>query len=473
MTERQRVAVVGGGATGLAAAVRLAERAATVHRELEIVLYEASARLGGVIRTVRRDGFLIEEGPDSILLERPDTRGFVDRLGLASRLVEVAPEARRSFVARGRRLIPIPAGLLSAAPGAVLPLLSSPLLSPRGKLTALLEPFRPARRDAPDESVADFVRRRFGEELYDAIAEPLIAGIYGADPEGLSMRATLPRLAALERERGSVVGGIALARRESLGGGGAGERRSLAAFAQGMETLVEGLSRALAGCTVRLAEPVHGVAPAPDAAWRVTSSLGEQRFAAVVLAAPAPAAAALLRAADAELAALLAEIPYRSSSTLSLAFGPGTVDEVGGLGFVVSRREGMLLRACSASHAKFPGRAPARHTLLRAYYGEEAGPLSDRELTASALEEIGGILGVRGEPLFAHRVLYEGARPHYRVGHRELVSRVRSRAALHRGLQMAGSAFDGVGLPDVLASGTRAADAIWEALVRPGASAGH
>lgn len=466
MTEGWRVAIVGGGLAGLAAAHRLLERAATVGRHLEVVLFEASPRLGGVVRTVRRDGYLIEEGPDSLLPERPDTMGLLERLGLASRLVAVRPQARRSFVIHNRRPVALPVGFVFLAPAALWPFLASRLLSPRGKLRVVLEPLLPPRRDPSDESVADFARRRFGGEFYQAIAEPMICGLYGVDPAELSMQASLPRLASLEREFGSVLRGLARARHDPAGAPGSEPRRGLVSFDRGMETLVEALSAALGACELRLATPVHGVAPLEGGGLRVSSARGEEPFAAVLLALPAPAAASLFAAADPALATLLRSIPYHSSSTLTLAFGPGAMPDGGASGGFASRREGFLLRALTASHAKFEGRAPAGAALLRLSYGEDADALSDREIAARAVFELSELFPLRGQPLFVHRARHEGARPHYRVGHVTLVARIRARARIHRGLTLAGSAYDGVGIPDVLASGARVADEIWEGMAR-------
>lgn len=456
----RRIAVVGGGVAGLAAAYRLGELAEARGEPLEVVLYEAAGRLGGPVRSVEREGYLLEEGPDSLLLEKPASRSLIERLGLAERLVAVRPEARRSWLVHRGRLVPIPEGFFLVAPAALLPLLGSPLLSWRGKLRAACEPLVPKRSSEADESVASFVERRFGRELYEAIAEPLIAGIYGSDPRDLSARATLARFVACEGTYGSVIAGI---RRERLAEASAarGARYGLfASFDRGMETLVRSLASAAKRTTVRLGAPVTDLRPAGDS-WRLAAGGEESSFDAVLLAAPAPAVAILLGGLDPGLAAALDAIPYRSSATLQLAYAEGGVPRLEGSGFVVPRREGGLVRGCTFHHWKYPGRAPEGRGLLRLYFADDSASLEESELVRRGRHDLERWLGVRAEPRFVHLARHERASPQYRVGHLDLVAGARAACRRHPGLGLAGSAWDGVGLADAIGGGERAAEELF------------
>ncbi|HEV8479275.1 MAG TPA: protoporphyrinogen oxidase [Candidatus Eisenbacteria bacterium] len=447
-----RVAVLGGGIAGLSAAFRLQSAGAFV------VLYEAAGRLGGVISTVRRDGFLIEEGPDSFITEKPAAREQIERLGLGDQLIGTRPESRQSFVAAGGRLIPTPEGFYLLGPSDLARFWKSPLLSWPGKARASLEMWLPRRRRPPeDESLGSFVRRRFGQEMLERVAQPMVGGIYGADPEELSLASTFPRFLEMEREHGSVI--RALQKRGHTARAASGPRYGLFA------TLRDGLGRwveALAGHIgqVRLDTPVTALEPSsnpPD--WRVRTARDAEPYDAVIAALPAHAMAMLARGFDPALARELEEIRYGSSVTLSMAFRESALGRpLEGSGFVVPAIEALPLVACTFAHQKFEGRAPVGYALIRAFMSDAALGWDDADAESRALEPLAKLLQLKERPLFSVVSRHPRAMPRYRVGHGAVVRGIEERARTHRGLYLAGAAYHGVGTPDCVASGERAAD---------------
>ncbi|MEW6272215.1 MAG: protoporphyrinogen oxidase, partial [Thermodesulfobacteriota bacterium] len=313
-----RLVVVGGGVTGLAAAHRALER--TPRGELDVVVLEATARVGGVVATQRRGGFVVEGGPDSFITEKPAAIELCRRLGLGDQLLPTNDRWRRTLVVRDGRLVALPEGFQLLGPTRILPFLLSPVLSLRGKLAAAKDLVLPRGGPPPggDESLAHFVRRRLGREVLERLAQPLAGGIYTADPETLSLASTMPRFLELERRHRSVILGLrAQARRAGATAAASGARFGLFVTLQnGMESMIEGLAARLPQGAVRTNARVRALRPAPaaDAAWGVVLEGGEVLAAdAVVLALPGPAAGALLEPLDPELGHALRAIAYASS----------------------------------------------------------------------------------------------------------------------------------------------------------------
>ena len=303
------VAVVGGGIAGLTAALSLHERG---HRFL---LFEARDDLGGVIRTERQRGFLVEGGPDSFLVQKPEAMALVRALGLEGRLVATNPEARAVFVLRGGRLLPLPEGMTLTVPTRVWPVLASPLFSWWGKLRMGLDLVRPARPGDDDESIASFVRRRFGPEMLDRVAEPLLAGIHAGDAETLSLRATFPRLAALERAHGSVVRGLRAAAPKA-----SGFPSAFASLQGGLGELVEALRTRLPPGDVRTSCPVRTLRRDANGFALQLENGDTSTFRAVLVALPAPAAAELTQPVAADAASLLSGVRFASTVVLVLGY---------------------------------------------------------------------------------------------------------------------------------------------------------
>ncbi len=465
-----RMVVVGGGIAGLAAAHRAVEWSREHNRALDLTLLEAADRLGGTIQTERREGFLVECGPDSFLSEKPWALALCRRLGVEDRLVRTDDRFRRTYVVFGGRLYPLPDGFQLLAPTRLGPFLASTLFSWPGKLRMALDLLLPRGGD-PDESLGAFVRRRLGREALERVAQPLVAGIYTADPDDLSLRATMPRFLDLERQERSVILAMwrAARRAPAASSRGSGARWSLfVTFADGMEELIRALATRLPPGAVRLKERVTGVVRS-DARWRVaTADGGVMEAEAVIFAPEAYQVARMVRYLDPSLAHLLEGIPYASSATVSLAYRRADIAHpLDGFGFVVPHVERRPIIACTFSSVKYPGRAPESHALLRVFLGgalDEAMLVeSDEALVAACRTQLSELLGVRAEPLFARVARYPKAMPQYHVGHLARVEAIEQSLRHHPGLALAGGAYRGVGIADCVHAAEEAAERLLEA----------
>ncbi|MBI3024802.1 MAG: protoporphyrinogen oxidase [Candidatus Tectomicrobia bacterium] len=462
-TGSRRAVVLGGGVAGLAACLRLLQGARERGLPLEVVLLEASPRVGGAIETARAGGCLLEKGPDCFLSVKPEGVALCRELGLEGQLIGTRPECRRSFILRGGRLYPVTAGFYLLAPSSLTSFATSPVFSPLGKLRMALDLVLPRRRGAGDESLASFVRRRLGREALDRMAQPMVAGIYAADPEELSLEATMPQFLEMERRHRSVI--LALRRRVAQARGAAaasGPRYALfLSLAGGMETLVEALRERLLGASLRCGARATGLRR-EGGRWRVgLEGGGELEADALCAALPAHAGSKLFGEVSPRLSALLGGIPYGSVATLNLVFRRDRVAHpLDGMGFVVPAAEGRPLMACSFSSSKFAGRAPEGKVLLRAFAGGarggEALALAEGELIRRLVEDLRPMLGVSGEPEEALLQRYGRAMPHYTVGHLGRVEEMERLAAELPGVALAGSAYRGVGIPDCAAGAAAA-----------------
>lgn len=476
-----RVVVVGGGVTGLAAAHRLTELSRGAGRPLELTLFEASGRLGGIISTQRRDGFLIEGGSDSFITTKPAGVELCHRLGLEDQLIPTDPAHRRAYVVFRGRLHPMPEGFLLLAPAKIWPVVTSRLFSWRGKMRMALDLVLPRGPQQPDESVAAFVTRRLGKEVLDRLVQPLVGGIYTADPKNLSLRATFPRFLDMEQEHRSLI--LASRRRArsdtAEGEGTSGARFSLfVTLESGLETLIDHLADRLPEGTVRLNSAVAEITPSEAAStddtrssWQIELEDGTRDTANVVLlATPAFQTAAMMKKLDRELAGELEKIQYASSALVNVAYRRADVEHpLDGFGFVVPAAEGRSIIGCSFSSVKFPVRASGDEVLFRVFLGGAMQPeildLEDDELKAEVRKELAELIGAHGEPLFIEAARHGRSMPQYEVGHLQRVAEIERLAQQHPGLQLAGNAYHGVGIPDCIASGERAAEAIWDTIV--------
>lgn len=455
------VVVIGGGIAGLAAAFHLGS-ATDGGGALPYQLMEAAPRWGGKITSERHGEFLVEGGPDSLIPQKPQALELVRELGLGERLIPSNDARRGSFVLRRGKLVPLPEGLHMLVPTQWGTLLRSPLLSWHGKLRMLTERFVPPRTEGGDESVAAFVRRRLGQTVLEDLAEPLLAHIHVADIERMSLEATYPRLAALERSYGGLAKGIR-AMRAAAPSPHSGSPLFWS-LRGGLGELVDALVAQLDPDALFLGRPAKSLHRTGDQGFQVEFEDGTSVEArAVVLALPAFAAAELLRDLDPELAADLGGIRYVSMATLSLGFRrdefPHPLD---GFGFFVPRREKRQTLACTWTSSKFDHRCPEDAVLLRAFLGGAHGEadleLDDERLIRAVTDEIQSILGLRAEPILARLFRWQRGYPQYDVGHGERLQNMEKR--LPPGLFVAGSAFHGVGLPDCIQSGKRAVEQI-------------
>jgi oxygen-dependent protoporphyrinogen oxidase len=478
---RPRIVIIGGGVAGLACACRLAAMARERGSAIDLSLLESSGRTGGVISTERHDGFLVEGGPDCFISEKPWAVDLCRRLGLEDEIIGTNPALRRSFVLARGRLLPIPEGFQLLAPSRILPFATSPILSLAGRLRAACDLVLPRGAAVEDESLASFVRRRFGDEVLERLAQPLVAGIYNADPERLSLRATMPRFLEMERRDRSVILALLKGRRRSAGAGTgvSGARYSLfVTLRGGLQTLVDRLAAALPAGAVRLrtrAVSVERAAPkdrpgppdregdGPPARWRVRTETGESVAAdAVVVALPGGAAAPLLRGLDPPLADLLADVPYGPAAVVSLGYRREDVPHpLDGFGFVAPRSEGRSVLACTFSSVKFAGRASKGAVLLRCFMrAAEEGTVDLEKLERSARDDLRDTLGIAAAPIFFRVSVHPRSMPRYQVGHLATVGQIEDRLGRLPGLALAGNGLHGVGIPDCVRSGERAAELI-------------
>lgn len=459
-----RIVVVGGGISGLAALHRLGELG-----HANVTLIEASARLGGTVQTSYRDDFLLERGPDSFLSEKPEGVALAKRLGLESQLIQTNEKYRRSYIVRDGKLRAVPEGFQLLAPARIWPFLKSDVFSLKGKARMAADLFLPrGRNGAADESLASFVRRRFGEEALARMAQPMVGGIYTADPETLSLRATLPRFLDMEREHRSLI--LAMRRQgRSHETGTSGARYSLfLSFDRGMQVLVDALTRTSAD--IRLNTRADSL-QFENRIWTITTSTGEQLEAgAVCLAVPAYLAAALLDPVSKILATKLKQIRYASTATINFGYERAAINHaLDGFGFVVPLIERRSLLACSFSSVKFDGRAPNGHVLLRAFAGGALQPeifaLDEAEMAARVEADLRELLGITAKPLFAEVTKWERSMPQYEVGHLDRVAEIENEVSQIPGLTLAGNSYRGAGIPDCIRSGQTAASSCKSSLI--------
>lgn len=462
MTETKRVVIVGGGIAGLAAAYRLRQTAPDV----QVVLIESENRLGGKIVTERVDGFVIEGGPDTFLSYKPRGVGLCRELGLEDRLHGTNEKIRRTYVMRRGKLYELPEGLTGLIPSRFGPMAKTGLISPLGKLRMGLDFFIPPRPGDGDETLASFVERRLGRELYDRLIEPLLSGIYAGDGEQLSLSATFPQLRQIELEHGCLIKGMLATRRNSLSSNGRKpDSKIRSAFltpTTGLAEIVEVLEAKLAAVEIRLWARVTHV-EANASGYVVALAGGTPLHAdAVVLATPAFVTADLVSGLDTQLRNTLKSIPYASTATVSVAYPLSDIPRpLDGYGYIVPRAEGRSILACTWTSTKFPHRAPEGYGLIRAFIGragqEDILDRSDDELLTLVRDELRAVLGITAPPML-HRIFrWPKTMPQYTLGHLDRLRGIEQRLAHHPGLFVAGNGYRGIGIPDCIASGEQAA----------------
>ncbi len=451
------VAIIGGGISGLSAAYYLSKRgiAATV--------LESRPRLGGVIRTERLEGCTIEAGPDSFLSAKPAALELAAELGLAGEIIGSNDHLRVTYVRRGGRLIPLPDGLMMMVPTKILPLLTTRLVSWGTKVRMGMELLRAPKPKPGDESVAEFIEEHYGAEAVDYLAEPLLSGIYGGNPRDLSVSSVLPRFVELANRYGSLTRGV-LAARASV--------RQAGAKAPLFRTLKGGLGQmvdALTGAISGKVEVRHGrVETVERAGHGFRLKLGGDWMEAdhLVLACEAHSGAALLGGVDAGLAELLGTVPYSSSMTVALGYDAAhfKASPSDGFGFLVPRKERRRLVACTWVGTKFPYRVPDGKVVARCFLGgmDDAGILaeSDDAIVAEVVHELEEIAGVTARPRFTRIYRWPKSMAQYTVGHPQRLAEIEARVAAIPGLEVAGNAYTGIGVPDCIRMGRAAAEKI-------------
>jgi len=437
----KRVVIVGGGISGMAAAYYLRR----ARKDLNLILLEARERLGGVITTLHRDGFVVEGGPDSFIIQKPWALQLCHDLGIQQRLIAPDPANRKVYVLFRGRLQELPPGLMTGVPARLGPFLKTRLISWPGKLRMALDLVLPRGSDSGDESLGAFIRRRVGREAVDRIADPILGGIHVSDVDRLSLAMTFPRLKELERQHRSLILGM---RRESAPQS-AGTGSPFRTLPGGMAELVSALQAGLQGVELRTSSPVEQVGRSLE----VVTAAETIQADAIILALPPHAARDILRAGHPQLAEAMGTIHSVSTATVALAYRDAQPSvALDATGFVIPRGEGRRILACTWSSRKFAGRAPEGSLLVRCFLGGERGEeilrQSDEALVQIAREELSELMGLRDAPVLSAVYRWERANPIMEVGHLEKLKRIDKAMEASRNLFVAGGGIRGVGIPD-------------------------
>jgi oxygen-dependent protoporphyrinogen oxidase len=458
-----RIAIVGGGISGLSTALAL-EKARAQGAAADYVLFESAPRLGGSMLSERIDGCLVEGGPDSFLTEKPWAAMLCRELGIADRLIGSNDHLRKTYILVHNRLIAMPDGLQFMVPTKIVPTAMSPLFSWGTKLKMAGEWLHPPRPMTTDETVAEMVERHFGAEVVDRLADPLLSGVYGGDAASLSARAVLPRFVEMEEKYGSLSRAMLAARKRMQAARQGPPPPLFTSLEDGMQQLVTAITARLAPANIRTSSPVRAVARREDH-WELRTEAGSELFEGLIFATPAWAAGQLIAAVDESLGADLAAIPYSSSITVTMGYSQQQLRALPpGFGFLVPRSEGRRMLACTFVHNKFPHRAPEDKGLLRCFLGgsmdEAALALSDGEVENIVRRELKSILRLDTEPRFTRVYRWRRAMAQYSVGHLDRVTRIEAAAERLPAFAIAGNCFRGIGVPDCIRSGQHAAASV-------------
>lgn len=476
MTRPRTVVIVGGGISGLATAFSLQEQAVKASLPIRCTILESGSSWGGKIVTHRVGEMVTEAGPDSFLSQKPAGLELCRKLGLAEQLINTNETGKKACVLYKGRLHDLPEGLLSFSPRQLGSFLRSGLLSWTGLVRMGLEVAVPAG-SSTDESVAAFLRRRFGSQAYERVLEPLMAGIYAGDAEQMSLKATFPRFFELEQRYGSIVRGMMAAKKAASPVSTAQPRRTMfVSLKNGLGDLVTALTARLAqeGVGLRLDARVDAIRVRSHELGRWMYDLIMQDGSAlsadgVVLATPAYVSADLLRPLTPIAGGLLDMIPYASTATIAMTFPRAATSAVEGFGFIVPRTEQRHVIAATWTSLKWPHRAPADQLLARCYVGgvgrEDILQLDDEALAEQVRGELAAVCGIRAEPGYTEVNRWWKAMPQYTLGHLDRLAQLEAAVSRYPGLILTGAGYRGVGIPDCIRDGATAAERIVQDLV--------
>lgn len=461
----RRIAIVGGGISGLTAAYKLAQAR---QRGLPVseFLIEADDRLGGVVRTEHLEGYVLEGGPDSFISEKPEAAALCRELGLGDLLIGSNDDQRQTYILRKGKLVPLPEGLMLLTPTRIRSFLKSPLIPLPSKLMMATEWFvTPTKPRDHDESIGTFVRRHFGKAMLENIVDPLLAGVYGGDAKSLSVESVVPRFRDMENQYGSLIRGAMAAKRSA----GKAKEKSGSLFMtlkNGLGDLIKALEARLDPSRIHLGQRVVSIEKVGHhwkSPYRIRCE-GNQDYEAdvVILALPVHECAGFFASFTQDLVDACRGIPYSSAITVNLGFEEEVASALPpGFGFLVPGKEGSRLLACTFVHRKFPNRAPAGKALLRCFLGGTRDPeimqLSNNEIIPLVRQELRSILGVEASPLFSLISRWPFAMAQYNVGHQDRVKRITGLIEKYPHLHLAGNAYSGIGLSDCIRTGTEAA----------------
>lgn len=461
--EPLRVAVVGGGITGLAAAFELERRAEQAGQAVRVTLLEAGDRLGGRLRTELVGDVLVEHGPDALFVRTPEAGRFCEAIGLGDEVLRPDPRYRQAFIVLGGRLAQLPPGMEGGVPRDLRRLALTPMLTPLGKARAALELLLPPRRETSDESIYAFMRRRFGREVAERIAKPLLGAIYSADVYHLSLHAITPHLREMERQHGGVLRATLKAPRPS--GTARPAYPHFITLKRGAESMVPAIVQHLRHTDLRLRAPVRALRER-GGGWDLQVGDGSVVQADhVVLTLPSPVAADLLQPIEPSVTASLRATRYSTVAIVALVLPPEAEPTVpGGSGMLVAPDEDTVLAACSFTSRKWPHCTPGGEVLLRCHVHQDRWPevyaLDDEALARRVRADLARLTGIHHAPLATRVFRWPNAVPHYAVGHLDRLAQVRSALARHPGLLLAGAGYGGVGLPECIRQGRQAAEQV-------------
>ena len=459
------IAILGAGTSGLAAAYRLQQ----LMPQAVLRVFDRRSRTGGVLETLSRDGFQIEQSADNFITTVPWGLQLCKELGLDSELVQTNPNVRRTYVVRKGKLHLLPDGFLMMAPTKLMPMATTPILSPLGKLRAGLELLIPPRKDDIDESMATFVRRRLGCEVFERLVEPLVSGVYAADMEKLSVLATLPRFREMERQYGSLIWAMQRqlkANKAAHLAEQSGARYSMfVTLRNGLSVIGETIAQRLPPGSLKLNTEITQIDKTPEGWWAVQTKGETQLFDAVIVAASTAETAKLLQNSLPILAEKLGKIEHEGTAIVTFAFDSAQIkQEFRGMGFVVPKIEQNPILAGSFSSLKYEHRAPQGKFLIRVFAGgaryPELAVMPDEQLVPLLLKELKKIIKIEGEPIFTTAAHWANTMPQYNVGHRERIREIESLVSAEPSFALAGNAFQGVGIPNCIHMGFTAAEKI-------------
>ncbi|MDG2105361.1 MAG: protoporphyrinogen oxidase [Pirellulaceae bacterium] len=472
MSEPARVAIVGGGISGLSAAYFLERDAAARGQSVQIDLFEAASRLGGKIQSIRQDDLLLELGAESFLSRKTPAVDLCREVGIDKQLRGTRAENRKTFVWHDDRLHPLPKGLSGFVPGNMNSLFSTSLLNLRGKLRVAADYVIPASRRSEDESLAHFMTRRLGKQAYQRLVQPLLCGIYAADGEQLSLQATYPELRKLEQASGSLIRGLKLRQQRAQQAGG----KPLPPFVtlpNGMSDLIEAVAGKLVTTKIHLNAGVKDCQQ-HNRGWAVRLNADADahvasHYDALLMSCPAYKTSQLLSKALPAVADPLNEIPHVSTATVNLWYAAKSFSHpLDGYGFVIPSHEQRGLTAVTWTSSKHHDRAPDDWRLIRGYVGRAGAEIddemSDEEMVAIVLRELKRTMGIHEKPVGTRIQRWLKGSPQYTLGHCDKLQKIDEALAEQPGLFLCGASYRGVGIPDCIREAGNAIEAVFHYL---------
>ncbi|WP_418790817.1 protoporphyrinogen oxidase [Phosphitispora sp. TUW77] len=463
----KKVIVIGGGITGLSAAYML-QKAVESGKQVDYLLVEKDNRLGGKIWTEEIDGYIVEGGPDCFLSDKPGCFDMARDTGIEERIIPSNDASKRTYVFADKKLNRLPDGLMGLVPTKLVPFAVSPLISWPGKIRMAMDLFIPKKQTDEDETLGSFVKRRLGKEALDKIAEPLIGGIHAGDPDKMSLKATFPRFIQMEQNYGSLLKAMLAGRRKMPQAKplepGKPKKTFFMTFIGGMGELTDTMASKLDSKKVHTGKAVTHIEKKTDGGYVVhIDGMGPVAADAVILTAPAHEAAKVVTDIDKTMSENLAEIPQATSATVNLAFRRSDINKtIDAFGFIVPISEGRKIKAGTYSSTKWDYRTPDDdHVLIRAFVGgamnQELVFLNDEEMLKMVLDELKDIIGLTAAPVMHKIFRWVKGMPQYTIGHLDRVADIEARTAGTPGFYVAGGSYRGVGVPDCINVGKKAA----------------